>query len=85
VSTDLVQVPAPDSLVVTAQEDINSNSRIHQDMELCHRIRDYDKKSAEMPFIPVLTKKQKQHLKKTNVGKPPYNTRSRGDTFPTNQ
>jgi len=33
------------------------------------------KKSVEMPFIQVLSKKQKQHLKKTIVGKP-YKTRS---------
>ena len=50
-------------------------------MELWHRIREYDQKS-ELPFIPVLTKKQKQHLKKTIVGKP-YKTRSMGDASPT--
>jgi len=74
----------PDSLVQTTHEGIHGNPRIQHAMELCHCIPEYDQKSVELPFIPVLTKKQKQHLKKTIVGKP-YKTRSRGDTSPTDQ
>jgi len=48
-------------------------------------IREYDAKSAEMPFMPVLTKKQKQHLKKINISKPPYITLSRGELSPSDQ
>ena len=76
-----MQDAAPDSLAQTTHEVIHNNSRIWHDMELWHRIREYDQKS-ELPFIPVLTKKQKQHLKKTIVGKP-YKTRSMGDASPT--
>jgi len=41
------------------------------------RVKEYDQKAAEDPFIPVLTRKQKQRLKKTIIGKP-YKTRSTG-------
>jgi len=53
-------------------------------MELWRRIRDYDKKPVETPFIPVLTRKQKQHLKKTILGKS-FNSRSMGDNSSTDQ
>ena len=57
--------------------EIHSSARIQQDLELWRRIKEYDQKAAEDPFIPVLTRKQKQHLKKTTIGKP-YKTRSTG-------
>lgn len=44
--------------------EVHNNSRIQQDMELWRRVKEYDKKCAESPFLPVLTRKQKQHLKK---------------------
>jgi len=31
-------------------------------LELWRRVKEYDQKAAEVPFIPVLTRKQKQHL-----------------------
>jgi hypothetical protein len=71
-------------LAQTSQIEVHSNPRIQQDMELWRRILDYEKKSAEMPFILVLTRKQKQHLKKTIVDKP-YKTRSTGDNSSTDQ
>lgn len=81
----LVQDAAPDSLAQTTHEAIQSNPRIQLDMKLWRRIREYDQKSVELPFIPVLSKKQKHdHLKKTTIGKP-YKTRSRGDTSLTDQ
>jgi len=57
---------------------VHNSSRIQHDLELWRRIKEYDAKAAEEAFLPVLTRKQKQHLKKTNVGKP-YKTRSTGD------
>jgi len=42
------------------------------------------KKSVESPFLPVLTRKQKQHLKKIIVGKP-YKTRSTGNNSTSDQ
>jgi len=50
----VTQVADSDSLVSAAQEDIHSNPRIQQDMELWRRIHEYDKESAEMSFTPVL-------------------------------
>ena len=67
-----------DGLAQTTSHVVHSNSRIQQDLELWRRVKVYDKKAAEEAFLPVLTRKQKQHLKKTNVGKP-YKTRSTGD------
>jgi len=55
--------------------EIHISARIQQDLELWRRVKEYDQKYAEVPFIPVLTRKQKQHLKKTTIGKP-YKTRS---------
>jgi len=63
---------------------VRSSSRIQQDMELWRRVKEYDQKCTESPFLPVLTRKQKQHLKKTTVGKP-YKTRSTGDNSTTDQ
>jgi len=44
------------------------------------RVHDYDKANAEKPFTPVLSRKQKQQVKKNlQIGKPPlYKTRSQG-------
>jgi len=72
------EVDPEDGLERTTMPEVHSNSRIQHDMELWRRVRDYDKKCVESPFLRVLTRKQKQHLKKTIVGKP-YKTRSTGD------
>jgi len=63
----------PDGLV---QQHIHPN--IQQDMDLWHRIREYHKRAAEVPFTPFLSKKQKHKLKQVQVfGKLPYWTCSR--------
>jgi len=41
----------------------HSNENIQRDMELWNRIQEYDKKSKEEEFTPVLSKKQKQKLR----------------------
>jgi len=58
----------------------HSNLNIQHDLYLWLRVRDYDKDNAELQFIPVLSKKQKQQVKKQlQIGKPsPYKTRSQG-------
>jgi len=57
----------------------HTNPRIQHDLDLWQKIKDYDKRSSETPFVPVLSKKHKQMLKKHQFdGKPPYKTRSTG-------
>jgi hypothetical protein len=60
------------------------NPRIQHDLDLWQRIKDYDKRTAEeAPYTPVLTRKQKQNLKKQLLdGKQPYHTRARGPSSP---
>jgi hypothetical protein len=65
----VTQAVDSDSLVSATQENIHSNLRIQQDMELWRLVREYDKETAEMSFTSVLSKKQKQHLKKVKIGK----------------
>jgi hypothetical protein len=77
----MTQATTPNSIVSAAKENIHSNPRIQLDMELWHRVCGYEAKSAEIPFMPVLTKKQKQHQKKINIDKPPYRTCSRGEPY----
>jgi len=84
-TTTVTQAAYSDRLVSTGHEDIHSNWRIQQDMELWRCICEYDKESVKMPFTLVLSKKQKYHLKKMTIGKPAYKIRSRGAPSPTNQ
>jgi hypothetical protein len=58
----------------------HSNPTVQHDLDLWMRVREYDKANAEAPFIPVLSRKQKQQVKKNlQIGKPPpYKTRSQG-------
>ena len=59
------------------------NPRIQHDLDIWHKIKDYDKRAAENPFEPVLSKKKKQMLKKHQFdGKAPYKTRSTGQITP---
>ena len=59
------------NMVLFVHENTHSSPRIHHDLELWRRIREYDAKAAEMPFTPVFSKKQKQQIKKQfHVGKP---------------
>jgi len=37
----------------------HSNPLIQQDLDLWQRIKDYDQRAAENPFVPVLSRKQK--------------------------
>jgi len=64
--------------------EVHSSARIQHDLELWRRVKEYDQKAAEVPFIPVLTRKQKQHLKKTTIDKP-YKTRSMGGNSTSSQ
>jgi len=58
----------------------HSNPNVQHDLDLWMRVREYDKANAELPFTPVLSKKQKQQVRKQlQIGKPPpYKTRSQG-------
>jgi hypothetical protein len=58
----------------------HSNPNVQHDLDLWMRVREHDKANAESPFIPVLSKKQKQQVKKQlQIDKPPpYKTRSQG-------
>ena len=78
------EVVSQDGLANNVMPEVHSNSRIQQDMELWRRVKEYDQKCAESPFLPVLTRKQKQHLNKTNVDKP-YKTRSMTDNSTIDQ
>jgi len=71
------EISTQDGTSLPVVTEIHSSARIQQDLELWRRIKEYDQKAAEDSFIPVLTRKQKQHLKKTTIGKP-YKTRSTG-------
>ena len=91
----MVQFVAPDSAQGAAMDDLNnsliaqedsmqhSNPHIQQDLDLWERIKDYDQCSLENPFVLVLSKKQKEMLKKHQFdGKAPYWTCSTGKTSP---
>jgi len=58
----------------------HSNPNVQHDLDLWMRVRDYDKANADIPFTPVLSRKQKQQVRKNlQIGKrPPYKTRSQG-------
>ena len=58
----------------------HNNSNIQHDLDLWHLVREYEKANAELPFTPVLSRKQKQQVRKQlQIGKlPPYKTRSQG-------
>ena len=58
----------------------HSNPNVQHDLNLWMRVCEYDKANAELPFTLVLSKKQKQQVRKQlQIGKPPpYKTRSQG-------
>ena len=58
----------------------HSNSNVQHDLDLWIRVCEYDKANADRPFTPVLSRKQKQQVRKNlQIGKPPpYKTRSQG-------
>jgi len=49
--------------------EIPSIARIQHDLELWRRAKDYDQRATEIPFVSMLTWKQKQHIAKTTTGK----------------
>jgi hypothetical protein len=65
----------------------HTNPRIQRDLDLSQKVKEYDQRAAENPpFVPVLSKKQQQMLRKHQFdGKAPYRTRSKGDTSPPAQ
>ena len=66
------------NMVLVVHENTHNSPEIEHDMELWLRIHEYDEKEAVILFTPILSKKQKQQIKKQfQVGKPPYRTRSR--------
>jgi len=67
-----------DGTTLPVVTEVHSSARIQHDLELWRRVKEYDQRAAEVPFIPVLTRKQKQHHKNTTIGKP-YKTCSTGD------
>ena len=70
----------------TVQEDPQINPKIQDSLDLWRRIRDYDKENAAAPFVPVLSKKQQQKVKRQfQIGKPSFTTRSRGAPTQDNQ
>ena len=73
-------------LIVREEGMTHSNPRIQHDLDLWQKIKEYDKSSSENPFVPVLSKKQKQMLKELPFdGKAPYRTRSTGEASPLAQ
>jgi hypothetical protein len=57
-------------------QEVHSNKNIQHDLELRARIREYDQRTASEGFTQVLTKKQKQTMKKQVLGKSTYRTRA---------
>jgi hypothetical protein len=84
VDVDVTEICSQEGVPQYVVTNIHSSERIQHDIELWRRVKEYDKKSMEMPLVPALTRKQKQHLKKTTSGKP-YTTRSTGDNSTSNQ
>jgi len=62
--TKVMDPYANGSMVLVVHEDTHISPIIQHNMELWRRIREYDEKAAEIPFTPVLSKKQKQQVKK---------------------
>ena len=64
VDVDVTEISFQEGVAQHLVTNIHSSARIQQDLELWRRFKEYDQKSAEEPFLPVLSRKQKQHLKK---------------------
>lgn len=60
-------ISSQDGTSLPVVTEVHNSSRIQHDLELLRRVKEYDKKAAEVAFILVLTRKQKQHLKKTII------------------
>jgi len=73
-----------DTTTVAVQTVAHSNKNVQNDLDLWARIREYDQRMAEEGFTQVLSKSQKQSLKKQVLSKP-YQTRAKGGPPPTSQ
>jgi len=61
------------------KEQPHIDPKIQDSLDLWRRIRDYDNENAANPYTPVLSRKQKQQVKKqVLISKPSYTTRSQG-------
>jgi len=87
VDADDAEMEDTNRLVILREEGMtHTNPRIQHDLDLWQKIKEYVQRSAENPFVPVFSKKQKQMLKKHQFdGKAPYKTRSMGPTSPPSQ
>ena len=76
-------ISSQDDMAQNIVTKIPSIARIQHDLELWCRAKDYDQRAMKIPFVPVLTRKQKQHIAKTTTSKP-YKTRPKGDQNTSN-
>jgi hypothetical protein len=69
----------PPECATVQQHGVPVSHNVQHDLDLWARIREYDQRMAAEGFTQVLSKKQQKDLKKqVLVGKPSYNTRTRG-------
>jgi len=69
---------------LSVQPEVHSSRNVQNDLDLWARIHEYDQRMAAEGFTQVLSKSQKQNLKKQVIGKP-YQTRARGGPPPSSQ
>jgi len=62
VDVDVTEISFQEGVAQHSVTNIHSSARIQQDLELWRRFKEYDQKSADEPFLPVLSRKLKQHL-----------------------
>lgn len=62
----------------THHQEIQVSKIVQRDLDLWARIREYDQWTADEDFTQILSKKQKQAVKKQVLGKASYNTRAKG-------
>ena len=54
--------------VIVREEGMShKNAQIHHGLDLWQRIKEYDQRSQEQPFVPVLSKKTEANVAKTSV------------------
>ena len=79
------QIIQPLQVTTVQQQEAHTSKNIQSGLDLWARICEYDQRTAEEGFTQVLSKQQKQARKKQVLGKPPYNTRTRGGPSPSIQ
>jgi len=75
----------PLQVTIVQQQEAHTSKNIQSGLDLWARIREYDQRTVEEGFTQVLSKQQKQTRKKQVLGKPTYNTRTRGGPSPSIQ